>query len=71
MSAPRYKVVAGSQSGHCCFDYTVVDTTRPYLIHGAQYEGRFEAVCETFDQAEADLVCAALNAYVATAGGAA
>jgi len=26
MSAPRYQVLAGSESGHCCFTATVVDT---------------------------------------------
>ena len=27
----RYKVLAGSQSGHCCFDYTVDARGRPRL----------------------------------------
>lgn len=57
----RYAVVKGSQSSHCCFDCTVVDTTRPYLIRGQQYKGQFEAVCETFSEEDAELICLALN----------
>jgi hypothetical protein len=59
--ADRYKVVEDSQSGHCCFDYTVVDTTRPEMIGGEQYKDHFEAVCECFDREDADLICSALN----------
>lgn len=57
----RYIVVEGSQSAHCCFECTVVDTTRPYLIHGKQYKEQFESLCETFDREDADLICQALN----------
>lgn len=52
----RYKVVAGSQSGHCCFDCTVVDTTKP--SHG----DTFELICECFDMDEAQTIADALNA---------
>ena len=41
----RYKVLAGSQSGHCCFDYTVVDTLKPHPVYASQ--GLFDAICET------------------------
>ncbi len=58
----RYKLVHGSQSAHCCFEFTVVDTTRPFLIHGKQYEGQFEALCETFDYDSARSIVDALNA---------
>lgn len=58
----RYIVVEGSQSCHCCFDFTVVDTDKPVLIDGKQYKGQYEAMCETFDRAEADTIAAALNA---------
>ena len=57
----RYQIVSGSQSGHCCFEYTVVDTLKPLIICGCQYEGQFEVVCETFELEEATLVCDALN----------
>lgn len=62
MVSPRYKVIDDSQSGHCCFECTVVDTAQPYMIHGKHYNDQYESVCETFDRADADLICAALNA---------
>lgn len=62
-SEPRFKVVDGSQSAHCCFEATVVDTTNPVMIAGKHYENQYEALCETFDHADADLICAALNAH--------
>lgn len=58
----RYIVVKGSQTGHCCFDATVVDTTRPEMIGGKQYQGQFEPVCECFETSDADRIAAALNA---------
>jgi hypothetical protein len=65
MSYTRYKVVEGSQSCHCCFAHTVVDTTKPSMIGDTQYvvqgEPQWEAVCECFEEAEAKLVCEALN----------
>lgn len=57
----RYKIVEGSQSGHCCFDWTIVDTTDPVMMHGHQYEGQFEPVCECFNEEDAQLVVDALN----------
>lgn len=54
----RYQVVIGSQSAHCCFDATVVDSSKP-----TGYREKFEQVCECFDVADAELICAALNAY--------
>lgn len=53
----RYKVVLESQSGHCCFDATVVDASKPH----PHYSGKFESVCECFDEADAQRICAALN----------
>lgn len=58
----RYKVVYGSQSFHCCFEYTVLDTEQPRIIGGEHYRNQYEAVCECFDQVDADKICAALNA---------
>ena len=62
----RYKVVEGSQSCHCCFDATVIDTTKPSMIGGEQYEGdngpQFDSVCECFEVEDANIICAALNA---------
>lgn len=58
----RYKLVKGSQSAHCCFDFTVVDTTRPVMIHGEHYDGQFEPLCECFEKEDAERIVAALNA---------
>lgn len=62
MSEARYKVVEGSQSAHCCFEATVVDTTKPVMIGGEHYEGQFDPICECFDRSDADAICAAMNA---------
>lgn len=56
----RYKVLVGSQSGHCCFDYAVVDTLKPHPVYASQ--GLFDAICETFSEEEAHAVARALNA---------
>jgi hypothetical protein len=60
----RYKFVTGSQSGHCCFDFTVVDTSSPVMIHGEHYAGQFEPVCECFSKEDAELIAKALNANI-------
>lgn len=57
----RYRVVEGSQSYHCCFGYTVVDMTKPVMIGDKHYNDQYEAMCETFDKADADRICQALN----------
>lgn len=65
----RYSVREGSQSVHCCFAATVVDTERPDLLgDGTQYrnaagELQYESICECFTIADARLICAALNAF--------
>lgn len=62
----RYAIYNGSITAHCCFKFTVVDTTKPEIIDGKHYsdEGgpHYEAVCECFTRESAELVCAALNA---------
>jgi hypothetical protein len=62
MEGPRYKIVEGSQSAHCCFEYTIVDTTKPVMIGGEHYKNQFEPVCECFEEGEAKLIADALNA---------
>lgn len=65
---PRYKVIEGSQSAHCCFNATVVDVSKPNIIGGKQYVGatgpQFEAVCECFEMTEAIRIAKALNECV-------
>lgn len=59
---PRYQVVLGSESGHCCFDATVVDTRRGE--DGAERkEGKSPyLVCECFYEVDANRICDLLNA---------
>lgn len=61
----RYKVVPGSQSSHCCFEWTVVDATRPIMIGGEHYNGEYESVCECFEEADARLIADSLNRVAA------
>jgi hypothetical protein len=58
----RYRLVSGSQSDHCCFAWTVVDTTLPRMIQGEHYNGQFEPLCECVEEEDAKLIVAALNA---------
>jgi hypothetical protein len=46
----RYQVIEGSGSGHCCFEATVVDTSK------------MNTACECFRMEDAQLICDALNA---------
>ena len=61
MTNQRFKVVDGSQSCHCCFEFTVVDTTKPVMIGGIHYREQFEAICECFERGYADMIAAGLN----------
>lgn len=56
-SALRYQVIPESQSGHCCFVATVVDTAKPLEWPN----GEFEIVCECFTTGQAESVARALN----------
>jgi len=62
----RYKIAEGSQSWHCCFQYTVVDTDKPQMIGGKVYinndgEIEYDPVCECFEKEDAVLIVNALN----------
>ncbi len=66
MAIERYAVYKGSKSAHCCFEATVVDTTKPKIIGGEHYRGsdgqlHYETVCECFCESDAEMVCRALN----------
>lgn len=72
----RYQARSGSQLGHgCCFDATVVDTTRPVIVGEGtpteqQYvrngEPMFEVFCECADMQDAERIADALNAKEAS-----
>ena len=63
-TTPRYIVVKESLSGHCCFGYTVVDTTYPVDKDG-QYDIE-SGLCECFDEESANIICHALNSSLIT-----
>jgi hypothetical protein len=67
MSEPRFRVVEGSQSGHCCFDATVVDALAFADLPSAGPVGtpRFKALCECLDAGDATAIADALNAAAA------
>ena len=68
----RYVIVDGSQSKHCCFDCTIVDTTKPVMLYGKPYIERetgqkYESVCECFNTDDAKMICNSLNAAILSA----
>ena len=68
--ADRYVVSPKSESAHCCFEATVVDTARPQYQDNAKTvpfkdpEGKlyYESICECFSVEDAESIAAALNA---------
>lgn len=64
----RYTFCYGSNSNHCCFEATVVDTTNPKINPEGEVitcDGKiqYETTCECFDIKDAELICKALNAF--------
>lgn len=62
----RYQVVAGSESAHCCFEATVIDTLNPIIYsgkHSTDRDGnlRYESICECFSVDDANKIADALN----------
>lgn len=53
----RFIIIKWSQSWHCCFSYTVVDT-RQWKEYGDYWK---KSMCETFKEQEAIDICDALN----------
>jgi hypothetical protein len=50
----RYKIVEGSESGHCCFEFSVIDTNQN---DGIWYKN----IAEVFERNDAIDICEALN----------
>ena len=49
----RFKIVNGSNSNHCCFEFTIVD---------AEEEDKLlRDICECFELSAAQLICDSLN----------
>lgn len=49
----RYIVKQGSESAHCCFEASVIDTKPNPLEENI--------ICECFDKEDAELICKLLN----------
>ena len=56
----RYIIIDGSHSAHCCFGYTIIDTAAGKEDYGDYWK---LTMCETFDRAEAEIICDALNKH--------
>lgn len=50
----RYEIIDGSNLGHCCIEYTVVDTDKS----GSGYAN---FICECLRKEDAEKICDALN----------
>lgn len=59
-SSARYIIIDKSVSGHCCFECTVIDTSAGKESYGDYWK---RSMCETFDRAEAEIICDALNKH--------
>lgn len=51
----RYKILKESASGHCCFDFTVIDTD---VVNKS---GCYDWLCECFEEEGAIRICESLN----------
>jgi hypothetical protein len=56
-SNDRYIIIEESFSAHCCFEYSVIDTS----VNVDAYESWKRCMCETFDKKSAEIICEALN----------
>lgn len=62
----RYMISMGSNSGHCCFEATVVYTSRIQRMGRDGCDPTYDTVCECFSEDDAIMICDALNATVKT-----
>jgi len=59
-SSARYIIIDESLSGHCCFEFTIIDTAAGKEDYGDYWK---RSMCETFYRAEAEIICDALNKH--------
>jgi hypothetical protein len=57
----RFIVIDGSQTGHCCFSATIVDTTKPTMIGEKHDKNQFKPICECFEEEDAKQIAEYLN----------
>ena len=53
----RFIILEDSDSGHCCFEYSILDTKKTNEV----WLKKHESICETFDIESAESICKALN----------
>ncbi len=53
----KYKAIEGSQTAHCCFVATVINTTKKHSI----FKHLYDPICECFDMSDAETIADALN----------
>lgn len=53
----RFIILEDSDSGHCCFEHSILDTTKMNDV----WPEKYESICETFDIESAESICEALN----------
>jgi hypothetical protein len=56
----RFVVTDETEHG-CCHAAVVVDTSKPMMIGNKHYNGRFERVCECWNEEDAEMIAEALN----------
>jgi hypothetical protein len=59
-NSARYIIIDQSVSAHCCFECTIIDTAAGKEDYGDYWK---RSMCETFDRAEAEIICDALNKH--------
>lgn len=59
----KYKAVKGSESGHCCFKGSVINTEAPKTNENGHVYG-YEIVAETFEFLDSVNIAALLNKVV-------
>ncbi len=57
----RYIVVDESVSGHCCFEYSIVEASTKIWDDVFKRYFYDNPICETYEQEDAQLICKLLN----------
>lgn len=60
----RYIVEEGSDSGHCCFQWSVIDLSVIEEISGDGLKLWHKVICECFEEEDAENICNLLNKSV-------
>ena len=61
MTKLRYKVINDSDSAHCCFEASVIDTQTPTISSPGITIKDYTSICECMDIAQAHFIAKILN----------